>query len=110
MAVDDYVFSIPMPLLGRTNGTTAGGLVMDSSWGPNDGLANTISETAPFTAPQEKISAQPSPALAGTFTTGKYYIFPAYHGAHLVLEGNVFRPNTDGPAYVLRLMEMINAL
>ena len=107
---DDYVFTLPMPLLGRTNTTTKGGLVMDKSRGPNDGLANTVSETAPFTAPQEKVSDHPSPALAGRFTTGKYYIFPVYHGAHLVMEGNVFRPNTDGPAYVLRIMEMINAL
>ena len=110
MTVADYVFSLLMPILGRTNATTKGGLVMDPSWGPNDGLANTICETAPFTAPQETVAAEPSPALAGKFTTGKYYIFPAYHGAHLVLEGNVFRPNPDGPEYVLRLMEMINAL
>ncbi len=110
MDVDDYVFSILMPILGRTNDTTRGGIVMDPSWGPNDGLANTISETAPFTAPQETVDAQPSAALAKRFSTGKYYVFPAYHGAHLVLEGNVFRPNPDGPEYVLRLMEMINAI
>ena len=109
-AVDDFIFSMLMPVLGRTNTTTKGGLVMDKSWGPNDGLANTISETAPFTAPQQKVSQQPSPALAGKFKTGKYYIFPTYHGAHLALEGNVFRPNPKGPAYVLRLMEMINAV
>ncbi len=107
---DDFVFTLLMPVLGRTNTTTKGGIVMDTSWGPNDGLANTISETAPFTAPQEKVASQPSPALAGTFATGKYYIFPTYHGAHLVLEGNVFRPNPEGPAYVLRIMEMINAI
>ena len=110
MDVDDYVFSLPMPLLGRTNTVTKGGLVMDASWGPNDGMANTVSETAPFTAPQEKVADHPSPALAGRFTPGKYYIFPTYRGAHLVMEGNVFRPSTDGPTYVLRIMEMINAL
>ena len=110
MDVDDYVFSLLMPILGRTNDTTKGGIVMDPSWGPNDGLANTACEAAPFDAPQTALNETPSAALAPSLTTGRYYIFPTYHGAHLVLMGNVFRPNPDGLTYVLHIMEMINAL
>ena len=110
MDVSDYVFSILMPVLGRTNTVSKGGLVLDESWGPNDGMANTASETAPLKAPQERLNADPSTALAQSVSSGKYYIFPTYRGSHLAMEGNVFRPNKKGPEYVLRIMEMINAL
>ena len=96
---------------GRTRTVTPGGLPLDERWQHNDGIVNTISETAPFDKPSDCISEPPSVALAERgFSTGVYHIFPTYPGAHMVLLGNVFRPTDRGLAYLYDLMRMINAL
>ena len=96
---------------GRTRTTTKGGMALDERWQHNDGIVNTISETAPFDKPSDAVSLPPSAELAKAgFSTGVYHIFPTYIGAHMVLLGNVFHPTDQGLAYLYSLMLMINAL
>ena len=112
---DRYVcdsFFVPLVyVLGHTNTVTKGGLVLDKRWQPNDGLVNTISETAPFDKESDRVDAPPSPALAEQgFSKGVYHIFPTLPGAHMILLGNVFTRTSAGMAYLYELMRMINAL
>ena len=98
-------------VLGHTNTVTKGGLVLDKRWQPNDGLVNTISETAPFDKESDTVDAPPSPALAEKgFSKGVYHVFPTLPGAHMVLLGNVLSRTSAGMAYLYDLMLMINAL
>ena len=98
-------------VLGHTDTETNEGMRLDKSWQPNDGLVNTISETAPFDKEHDTVDALPSVSLAATgFSTGVYHVFPTYRGAHMALLGNVFRRSDAGMAYLYDLMRMINAL
>lgn len=105
-------FFVPLVyVLGHTNTVTKGGIVLDKRWQPNDGLVNTISETAPFDKESDMVDAPPSPALAKKgFSRGVYHVFPTLSGAHMVLLGNVFTRTSAGMAYLYGLMSMINAL
>ncbi|MBQ4366302.1 MAG: hypothetical protein II804_08580 [Clostridia bacterium] len=105
-------FFVPLVyVLGHTNTVTKGGMVLDKRWQPNDGLVNTISETAPFDKESDTVGAPPSPALAKKgFSRGVYHVFPTLSGAHMVLLGNVFTRTSAGMAYLYGLMSMINAL
>ncbi len=99
-----------VPILARTNMITPDGLVMDSEWAANDGCANTISQKAPFGEPMNELTQGPSPAIAGTVSTGVYNVLPVFRGTHVALTGDVLSPNLRGPEYLLHVMEMINAL
>ena len=51
----DPLFVSSSSRIGCYSGTTAAGCVVDDAWHPNDGLVNTISERAPFGAPQRPL-------------------------------------------------------
>lgn len=106
------VFFIPLVyVLGHTDTETKEGMRLGKDWQPNDGLVNTISETAPFDKESDTIDAAPSVALAKDgFSKGVYHVFPTLPGAHMVLLGNVFSTTDKGMAYLYELMRMINAL
>lgn len=109
--VCDLFFRPFSHVTGRTMTVTKGGLSLDERWQHNDGIVNTVSETAPFDKPSDEITEQPSPALAARgFSPGVYHIFPTYPGAHMALLGNVFQPTDRGVVYLQNLMRMINAL
>ena len=72
--------------------------------------ANTISQKAPFGEPMNELTQGPSPAIAGTVSTGVYNVLPVFRGTHVALTGDVLSPNLRGPEYLLHVMEMINAL
>ena len=110
-AICDPFFRPFSHVTGRTNTVTKGGIVLDERWQYNDGLVNTISETAPFDKESDTLDAPPSPQLAAAgFSKGVYHIFPTYPGAHMALLGNVFHPTEAGLPYLFDLMLMINAL
>jgi hypothetical protein len=109
--VCDTFFVPSVYIIGHTDTVTKGGMVLDKRWQPNDGLVNTISETAPFDKESDTVGAQPSVALAQNgFSKGVYHIFPTYIGAHMVLLGNVLSKTDKGMPYLYDLMLMINAL
>lgn len=89
--------------MGILTGTTSGGYVVDESWLENDGLVNTVSATAPSSAPS-------TPFDVNNINKGTWNIMPVYQGDHMSLQGGFFKVNTD----VLRLytehFDMINKL
>ena len=105
-------FFVPLVyVMGHTNTMTKGGMTLDKRWQPNDGLVNTISETAPFDKESENVDAPPSPKLGEKgFSKGVYHVFPTLRCAHMYLLGNVLTRTSAGTAYLYDLMLMINAL
>lgn len=74
------VFIMRSVQMGRYRGKTKGGVVLDESWWENDGRVSTISETAPFGAPQ-------TPLDKNHLRVGMWNVYPAYHGDHMSLQG-----------------------
>lgn len=110
-AITDIQFYPTALLLSSLNTVTAGGIAIDKSWQPNDGVVNTISEIGPFNAEFNYVNASPSAELAASgFSTGVYNVLETYTGAHMSIMGNMTIPNPDGRAYLINLMQMINAL
>ena len=110
-AVCDTFFIPFVYVLGHTDTETKEGMRLGKEWQPNDGLVNTISETAPFDKESDTVPQAPSVTLAQKgFTKGVYHVFPTLPGAHMVLLGNVFSTTDKGMAYLFDLMQMINAL
>ena len=109
--ITDLQFFATGVILGAMNTVTDGGIALDETWQPNDGVVNTISEIGPFNAEFNFVNASPSAELAKTgFRTGVYNVFETYSGAHMAVLGNITLPNKDGRSYLLNLMQMVNAL
>ncbi len=89
--------------LGSHTGTTKGGYVIDETWLENDGLVNTLSATAPFSAPSKQYEE-------GKVKTGEWNIMPTYRGDHMSLQGGMMKTNTDVRRLYLEHMNMINCL
>ncbi len=82
-------------------GVTAGGVVCDKSWQPNDGLVNTKSAKAPFNAESaDYISG--SAAVRGIFN-----VYPVYRGDHMSLMGGLLNNNNIREFYI-EMMTNIN--
>ena len=47
----EFIFQSSADEIGMLTGTTEGGYVVDESWLENDGLVNTVSASAPSSAP-----------------------------------------------------------
>ncbi|MBR5409325.1 MAG: hypothetical protein IK104_01520 [Clostridia bacterium] len=109
--IGDPFFRLFIHVMGNTDTVTEGGMVLDRRWQHNDGLVNTVSETAPFDKPSDTVNEAPGVALAEKgFSKGVYHVFPTYRGAHMALQGNIFRPEKKGQVELLSLMLMIDAL
>lgn len=63
-------------------GVTAGGVVLDESWQPNDGLVNVKSSKAPFNAPQQDFDEN-------NVQPGIWNILPTETGDHMSLMGGM---------------------
>ncbi len=89
--------------IGRLTGTTDGGYVVDESWLENDGLVNTISASAPSSAPSKNFDS-------AAIEKGIWQIMPVYQGDHMSLQGGMMRVNTDVADYYTIHFDMINKL
>ena len=107
----DLQFGLPAMIMSGMNTVTDGGIVIDETWQPNDGIVNTISEIGPFNASFNFVNTVPSVELAADgFDTGVYNVFEVYNGSHMSIMGNMTIPNPDGQDYLLTILEMVNAL
>ena len=107
----DLQFGLPAVIMSKMDTVTDGGIVIDRSWQPNDGIVNTISEIGPFNSTFNYVNAAPTSELASDgFDTGIYNVFETYTGSHMSLMGNMTIPNPDGVDYLLNVMQMVNAL
>lgn len=88
--------------LGVYEGVTANGVEIDEKWKENDGLVNTISERAPFHAPQKDIDFD-------NIETGIWNVFPTMHADHMFFSGGFFR-TTDIRPYYMDYIQFINTL
>ncbi len=88
--------------MGSYENTTPGGVKLDKKWWPNDGLVNTYSARAPFSAPQKDFDKSNIKAAV-------WNVMPVYRGDHQSLTGDMMHVNMVRTVYV-DLLEMINGL
>ena len=88
--------------IGMFQGETKGGVKLDDKWRENDGLVNTISERAPFGAPQKDIDMD-------NIETGIWNVFPTLQADHMFFSGGFFR-TTDVRTFYVDYIQMINTL
>ncbi len=88
--------------IGMFQGETKGGVKIDDKWRENDGLVNTISERAPFGAPQKDIDMD-------NIETGIWNVFPTLHADHMFFSGGFFR-TTDVRTFYVDYIQLINTL
>ena len=88
--------------IGMFEGETAGGVKLDDSWKENDGLVNTISERAPFNAPQKDIDMD-------NIEPGIWNVFPTLQADHMFFSGGFFR-TTDVRTFYVDYIQTINTL
>ena len=86
------MFLLKSAEMGRFACTTEHGHKVDAHWWQNDGRVNTISEKAPFNAPQ-------TPLDRDNLRTGVWNVFPVYHGSHMSLQGGLTVQNDIRPFY-----------
>jgi hypothetical protein len=84
------------------NFVTEGGIVVDESWWPNDGLVNTISAKAPFNAPSKDYDEN-------DVQSGIWNIMPTFIGDHTVFMGDLTKMTCVREFYV-DILNMINEL
>ncbi|MDR2526200.1 MAG: hypothetical protein LBC83_08505 [Oscillospiraceae bacterium] len=115
------IIQIPARIIGGYTGS-AGGVTIDESWLPNDGLVNTISATAPFGQSSEDVLLD---AVATSAATGvgpvnsafawakakenKWYVMPTTRGDHGTLIG-MGKDEAYLRAFYLPLLEGLNTL
>ncbi len=88
--------------IGMFRGVTANGVELDEKWQENDGLVNTISERAPFNAPQKDIEID-------NIETGIWNVFPTMNADHMFFSGGFLR-TTDIRTFYVDYIKMINTL
>lgn len=99
-----YPFALAM---GAYKGTTAGGIVIDESWRPNDGLVSVVSAKYPSNEPHVEYAEFP-PQLKDV-KRGVWQVAPTRSGDH----GTVIGLNADAAqtqAFYIDLIEMIDSL
>ncbi len=88
--------------IGMFEGVTAGGVQLDDRWKENDGLVNTISERAPFNAPQKDIDLD-------NIESGIWNVYPTMQADHMFFSGGFLR-TTDVRTYFVDYIQRINTL
>ncbi len=101
--VMEIIFRSSANEIGKYTGITAGGYLIGEEWLENDGLVNTISATAPFSAPSK-------PYEEGNVTMGVWNVMPTYYGDHMSLQGGLMKTNTDVYSLYLSHLNLINGL
>lgn len=88
--------------MGAYTGTTAAGCVVDDAWHANDGLVNTISEHAPFGAPQK-------PLDRNCIERGVWNVMEDLHVDHGFFSGGYLR-KVDPHPFFAELLELLQTL
>ena len=96
-------FLLPAYYMSNYSGVTKGGVVIDDSWHPNDGLVNVVSARAPFGEPAVDFEE------GMTIKTGIWHVMPTVIGDHMHLMGGTRKPVNVKPFFV-DLLDMITAL
>lgn len=96
-------FLLPAYYMSNYSGVTKGGVVIDDSWHPNDGLVNVVSARAPFGEPAVDFEE------GMTIKTGIWHVMPTVTGDHMHLMGGTRKPVNVKPFFV-DLLDMIIAL
>ncbi|MCR5503269.1 MAG: hypothetical protein K6F53_09685 [Lachnospiraceae bacterium] len=102
-ALTENIFMKGAIYMSRYTGVTKGGVPVDESWQPNDGLVNEISAGAPFGAPKEDYREGVS------LMPGRWYVMPAFRGDHMSLQGGLTKRINVRPFY-LELVKLISGL
>lgn len=79
-------------LMGRYQGTTKAGCVVDDLWFANDGLVNTVSAHAPFGAPQK-------PLERDNIELGVWNVMPDLQANHSYFQGGFFKKENPHPFF-----------
>lgn len=102
-SITEGIFMKTSILMSNYTGTTRGGMTIDRTWQPNDGLVNVISAKAPFGAPSSNYSE-------GTkLIPGVYYIMPEKRGDHMSLQGG-FTKKVEVKPFYMELVKMLQGL
>jgi triacylglycerol esterase/lipase EstA (alpha/beta hydrolase family) len=102
LEITEAMFARSSVLIGKYKGVTAGGIEVDESWRPNDGLVNTLSARAPLNAPQKEFDPD-------HIEKGIWNVFPDYHGDHSSLQGG-YTINRDPYPFYENLLSIISGL
>jgi hypothetical protein len=102
LEITEAMFARSSVLIGKYKGVTAGGIEVDESWRPNDGLVNTLSARAPLNAPQKEFDPD-------HIEKGIWNVFPDYHGDHSSLQGG-YTINRDPYPFYENLLNIISGL
>ena len=92
-SITEGIFMKGAIYMSRYTGTTKGGVKIDESWQPNDGLVNEISAGAPFGAPQEYYHEN------SVLMPGRWYVMPVFRGDHMSLQGGLTKRINVRPFY-----------
>jgi len=98
-ALAEPLFFKTSMLMGRYNGTTKAGQVIDDEWHANDGLVNTVSARAPFGDPQQPIDR-------ANVTKGIWNVMPDVRANHSYFQGGYFKKEDPFP-FFQNLMELL---
>ena len=90
-------------IMSNYSGKTAGGVILDGSWQPNDGLVNTVSAMAP--QGQDYLDYKENEQLR----PGIWYVFPTIAGDHMASQGGLTKRVNVKPYYI-KLCEMLAGL
>lgn len=89
-------------VMGLYSGTTKGGCVVDDEWHANDGLVNTVSARAPFSAPQKPLDKD-------SIEKGVWNVMPDMHVNHSYFQGGYLKKSDPHP-FFYDLMELLAGL
>ena len=102
-AITENIFMKGAIIMSKYSGKTAGGVILDGAWQPNDGLVNTISAMAPQGQDhlEYKENEQPKPGI--------WYVFPTIAGDHMAPQGGLTK-RVDVKPYYMKLCGMLAGL
>lgn len=98
--ITENMFMKSAILMSQYKGHSAGGIELDETWQPNDGLVNEISAKAPFGSPNETY------AEGTCLQSGIWYVMPTQTGDHMFFQGGMTKRVSIKPFY-LELAEML---
>ncbi len=93
-SITENIFMKGAIYMSAYEGTTKGGIKIDKTWQPNDGLVNTVSAGAPFGAPKRDYSEGTIPE------PGCWYVMPVFRGDHMSLQGGLTKRINVKPFYL----------
>lgn len=102
LSLMDPLFVKSSTLMGRYNGITKAGCVVDDEWHANDGLVNTVSARAPFGDPQQPLDRD-------DIAKGVWNVMPDIRANHGFFQGGFMKKEDPFP-FFQDLMELLSGL